>query len=133
MKNLIKLFIVLVLVLGGLRFFFPPLAELGYATSDNGVSAQVMFKRKGGAEPLQIYIEAAEGLDQPALANEICTSLVADIASGEVPLTGISPTGNMEILYIDGGRYFYRLFDKAVFGFAYDADGCAQKDGMTNG
>ncbi len=124
MKNILKLFIVLVIVLGGLRFFFPPLAELGYATSDNGVSAQVMFERKGGAEPLKIFVEAAEGLNQPAFADEICNSLVEDMASGDLPLAGLNPAGTIEVLFVGGGRYFYRWMGKETVAFTYTSEGC---------
>lgn len=133
MKNLIKLTIVLVIVLAALRFFFPPLSELGYATADNGVAAQVMFEPKGGPEPLKIFIEAAEGLDQPAFADEICDSLVADMASGDLPLAGLNPAGTIEILFVGGGRYFYRFSDAEIFPFSYGPDGCETRETASDG
>ncbi len=133
MKHLIKLFIVLVIVLGALRFFFPPLSELGYATSETEVSAQVMFDRKGGTDPLKIYVEAVEGLDQSAFSDEICDSLAADMASGDLPLTGLNPTGDIEVLFVGGGRYFYRFADAEIYLFSYGPDGCETRETATDG
>ncbi len=133
MKNLIKLLIVLVIVLGGLRFFFPPLKELGYATSDDGISARVMVQPKGGADPLQIFIEAAEGFDQPAFASEICDSLIVDMVGGDLPLAGINDAGNIEIQFITGGRYFYRFSKPEPYSFKYASEGCEQSETATDG
>ncbi len=124
MNKIIKTVIGLVVVLAIARFFFPPLTELGYANPSEGVTLQVMFDPHGGVEPLPIYVEAADAVDVSSYGLEICDSLVADLVAGNVPLEGINPAGTIEIIFVSGGRHFYRWMGQETVSFDYTAEGC---------
>ncbi len=124
MNKFIKIFIGLVVIAAIARFFFPPLTELGYANPSEGVTLQVMFDKHGGVDPLPIYIEAADIIDAALYGQEVCDSLVADLAAGKVPLEGINPAGAIEVIFVSGGRYFYRWMGQETVSFNYTAEGC---------
>ena len=132
MNKYIKMAIVLIVILTVLRFFFPPLAELGYANTDNGGSMQVMFDRNGGVAPMRLYVEKTESVDLGQFGSEICNSFAEDMVTGNLPLLGLNESGVLEVIFTGGGRYFFRLSDQVVYGFSYTPEGCQPME-LSNG
>lgn len=122
MKKIFKLMVVVVVALGLLRFFFPPLTELGYATPETGANLQIMYARNGGVNPLLIYVETREGIDFESISAELGANLIADRATGALPLKGLPEQGKIEFRFVSGGRYFYRFAEQALVIASYDAE-----------
>lgn len=128
MSKTIRRVLIFAVLLGILRLIFPPLTDLGYTTPAPDVSLQVMIKKRGGLDPVRIYLETPENLPLEPISAALCENLVADQVAGLLPVEGISDSGSYRITFMKGGRYFYRVLSKEAFEYSYTPDGCELKE-----
>ncbi|MBL4807410.1 MAG: hypothetical protein JKY31_08985 [Rhodobacteraceae bacterium] len=123
--------VLLAILLGVLRWIFPPLTELGYIQASDEIELRVYKKNsaleEGAAIP--IYLDTPDELALGPIAADLCASIIADQAEGTPFWDGMSTEGTFDFIFIGAGKYLYRVFGKETLTYSYSPDACVAENG----